>query len=71
MNRDRNSLIMWYSDVTIFRVLQIAVTKMLEIAKELFHVLSILCILQCCLDSYIAIAIFNQLQYSAIRLAFH
>lgn len=60
---------MWYSDVTIFRVLQIAVTKMLEIAKELFHVLSILCILQCCLDSYIAI--FNQLQYSAIRLAFH
>lgn len=68
MNRDRNSLIMWYSDVTIFRVLQITVTKILEIAKELFHVLSILCILQCCLDSYIALAIFNQLQYSAIRL---
>lgn len=65
-SRDRNSLIMWYSDVTIFRVLQITVTKILEIAKELFHVLSILCILHCCLDSYIAI--FNQLQYSAIHL---
>lgn len=61
MIRDKESLIMWYIQMWLYSDnCKNIVTEALETAQELFYVLSILCILQYCLDLYIAI--FNQLQ---------